>query len=204
MFNILGNKIGMTQIFTTNGNAIPVTIIKVGPCYITQIKSLKKNGYNAIQIGYQNIDHINKPKLGHLKNLNPILLKYLKEYRVDNIEIYKIGQIIDVQIFKEGDYINITGKSIGKGFTGNQKRNNFKRGPMTHGSKNHKQPGSIGQSTTPGRVFPGKKMAGRLGGNYISILNLKIIKIDIKENLLIVSGALPGKSGNLLSLKLRK
>lgn len=204
MFNILGNKIGMTQFFTSNGNAIPVTIIKVGPCYITQLKSLEKNGYNAIQIGYQDINHLNKPNIGHLKNLNFTSLKYLKEYRVEKTEIYKIGQIIDVQIFKAGDFINVTGNCIGKGFTGNLKRNNFKRGPMTHGSKNHKKPGSIGQSTTPGRVFPGKKMAGRLGGNSITMLNLKILKIDIKENLLIVTGSIPGKSGNILSIKLKK
>jgi len=204
--NILGNKIGMTQIFAENGNAIPVTVIKVGPCYITQIKSNNLNGYNAIQIGYENVNKnkLNKPELGHLEKINALPLKYLKEYRVENTQEYKIGQIIDVQYFKEGEYVDISGKSIGKGFAGNQKRNNFKRGPMTHGSKNHREPGSIGQSTTPGRVFPGKRMAGRLGGEQTTILNLKIIKIDQNQNLLIVQGAVPGKPGNLLSIKSTK
>jgi len=204
--NILGNKIGMTQIFAENGNAIPVTVIKVGPCYITQIKSNNLNGYNAIQIGYENVNKnkLNKPELGHLEKINALPLKYLKEYRVENTQEYKIGQIIDVQYFKEGEYVDISGKSIGKGFAGNQKRNNFKRGPMTHGSKNHREPGSIGQSTTPGRVFPGKRMAGRLGGGQTTILNLKIIKIDQNQNLLIVQGAVPGKPGNLLSIKSTK
>ena len=206
MSNILGNKIGMTQIFAENGNAIPVTVIKVGPCYITQIKSNNLNGYNAIQIGYENVNKnkLNKPELGHLEKINALPLKYLKEYRVENTQEYKIGQIIDVQYFKEGEYVDISGKSIGKGFAGNQKRNNFKRGPMTHGSKNHREPGSIGQSTTPGRVFPGKRMAGRLGGEQTTILNLKIIKIDQNQNLLIVQGAVPGKPGNLLSIKSTK
>lgn len=206
MPNILGNKIGMTQIFAENGNAIPVTVIKVGPCHVTQIKSIENNGYNAIQIGYQEVNKnkLNKPERGHLEKINTVSLKYLKEYQVSNIQDFKIGQIIDVETFKEGDYVDVTGKSIGKGFAGNQKRNNFSRGPMTHGSKNHREPGSIGQSTTPGRVFPGKRMAGRLGGGQITISNLKVFKIDAKENLLILQGSVPGKPGNLLSIKSTK
>ena len=206
MSNLLGNKIGMTQIFAENGNAIPVTVIKVGPCYVTQIKSIENNGYNAIQIGYQDVnkEKLTKPELGHLEKLNGLSLKYLKEYKVQNIQNFKVGQIIDVNSFNEGDYVDVTANSIGKGFAGNQKRNNFARGPMTHGSKNHREPGSIGQSTTPGRVFPGKRMAGRLGGGQTTISNLKIFKIDSKENLLIVQGSVPGKPGNLLSIKLTK
>ncbi len=206
MSNILGNKIGMTQIFTENGNAIPVTVIQVGPCYVTQIKSHNLNGYNAIQLGYQNVakNKLNKAEQGHLEKVGALSLKYLKEYKVESTDLYQIGQIIDAQSFKEGEYVDIAGKSIGKGFAGNQKRNNFRRGPMTHGSKNHREPGSIGQSTTPGRVFPGKRMAGRLGGEQTTILNLKIVKIDSKQNLLIVQGAVPGKPGNLLSIKSTK
>ena len=186
LIGILGNKIGMTQIFAENGNAIPVTVIKVGPCYITQIKSVENNKYKAIQIGYQNISKLklNKPELGHLEKNNHLPLKYLKEYRINTTEDFKIGQIIDVNNFQEGQFVDVTGNSIGKGFTGNQKRNNFSRGPMTHGSKNHREPGSIGQSTTPGRVFPGKRMAGRLGGTQVTISKLKIFKIDTQENLL--------------------
>ena len=206
MSNILGNKVGMTQIFTEDGNAIPVTIIKVGPCIVTQIKSISTHGYNAIQIGYfkQPKHKLNKPQLGHLKKLNIEPLKYLKEYKVNPDHNFILGQILDTTNFKEGQFIDITGKSIGKGFTGNQKRNNFSRGPMTHGSKNHREPGSIGQSTTPGRVFPGKRMAGRLGYTQITVSNLKIFKIDQNENLLIVKGSVPGKPGNLLSIKSTK
>jgi large subunit ribosomal protein L3 len=206
MSNILGNKVGMTQIFTEDGNAIPVTVIKVGPCTITQIKSILTHGYNAIQIGYleQPKNKINKPELGHLKKVNAQPLKYLKEYRINNHHNFTLGQILDSNNFKEGQFIDITGKSIGKGFSGNQKRNNFNRGPMTHGSKNHREPGSIGQSTTPGRVFPGKRMAGRLGYTQTTISNLKIFKIDKDENLLIVKGSVPGKPGNLLSIKSTK
>jgi large subunit ribosomal protein L3 len=206
MSNILGNKVGMTQIFTEDGNAIPVTIIKVGPCIVTQIKSVSTHGYNAIQIGYfkQPKHKINKPELGHLKKSSIEPLKYLKEYKVNQDHDYILGQILDTTNFKEGQFIDITGKSIGKGFIGNQKRNNFSRGPMTHGSKNHREPGSIGQSTTPGRVFPGKRMAGRLGYTQITVSNLKIFKIDQNENLLIVKGSVPGKPGNLLSIKSTK
>ena len=206
LIGILGNKIGMTQIFAENGNAIPVTVVKVGPCYITQVKSVENNKYKAIQIGYQNISKLklNKPELGHLEKNNSLSLKYLKEYRINSIESFKIGQIIDVNNFQEGQFVDVTGNSIGKGFTGNQKRNNFSRGPMTHGSKNHREPGSIGQSTTPGRVFPGKRMAGRLGNTQVTISKLKILKLDVNENLLIIKGSIPGKPGNLLSIKATK
>ena len=128
-------------------------------------------------------------------------LKYLKEYPIDNVEDFTLGQIIDVQNFKEGQFVDITGKSIGKGFAGNQKRHHFTRGPMSHGSKNHRAPGSIGQGTTPGRVYPGKKMAGHLGASTVTIKKLKILKVDTKQNLLILKGSVPGKPGNLLSIR---
>lgn len=203
MLGILGNKVGMTQIFTENGDANPVTVIKVGPCTVTQIKSIESHGYNAIQIGYQVVPKrkLNKPELGHLEKVNALPLKYLKEYNVSNTEDFTIGQTIDVGTFTEGQFVDISGKSIGKGFTGNMKRHNYARGPMSHGSKNHREPGSIGQGSTPGRVFPGKKMAGKLGDQQITVSNLKILKIDTKEHLLIVKGAVPGKPGNLLSIR---
>lgn len=206
MLGILGNKVGMTQIFTENGDANPVTVIKVGPCTVTQIKSIATHGYNAIQIGYSQIDKkkLNKPEIGHLKKSTELNLKHLKEYKINNTKDFELGQIINIQNFKEGQYVDITGKSIGKGFSGNQKRHHFARGPMTHGSKNHREPGSIGQGSTPGRVFPGKKMAGRLGNSEVTISNLKILKIDKEENLIIVKGAIPGKPGNLLSIKATK
>ena len=198
---MLGNKIGMTQIFTEDGNANPVTVIKVGPCIVTQIKTMETDGYNSIQIGYQaaNKKELTKPELGHCRKTQP--LRYLKEYKIQNTHDFSLGQIIDVQTFHEGQYIDISGRSIGKGFTGNQKRHNFTRGPMSHGSKNHRQPGSIGQGSTPGRVFPGKKMAGQSGNKTTTIKKLQILKIDKKENLLVVKGSVPGKPGNLLNIK---
>lgn len=201
--NIIGKKVGMSQIFTENGDAIPVTIIKAGPCFITQIKTLETHGYNSIQIGYQELDKkkLNKPEIGHLKKIKNKYLKYLKEYPVITTEEFKLGHVINVLNFKEGEFVDITGKSIGKGFTGNQKRHNFKRGPMSHGSKNHRAPGSIGQGSTPGRVFPGKKMAGRMGGKQITISNLQILNVNYKENILIIKGSIPGKPGNLLIIK---
>ena len=200
---ILGTKLGMTQIFDESGLAIPVTIIKAGPCLITQIKTLDTDGYDAVQIGYSEIQSklLNKPRLGHLKKAGSPPLWYLKEYRVQSSSEELLGATISVNSFNLGDKVSITGKTIGKGFAGTVKRHNFTRGPMTHGSKNHREPGSIGMGTTPGRVYPGKKMAGRLGGKQTTIKNLQIVLINPENNLLVVKGAIPGKLGNLLSIK---
>ena len=199
---LLGNKIGMTQIFDESGNIIPVTILKVGPCVITQIKTKSKDGYNSIQIGYGNVSSktLTQPELGHLQKSNIQPLKYLKEFKVNETDEFKIGQVLNVDSFSPGQLINIRGKSIGKGFSGLQKRYNFARGPMTHGSKNHRAPGSIGMGTTPGRVLPGKKMAGQLGNKITTIKKLKIIQINTEENILVIKGSVPGKPGNLLSI----
>lgn len=199
---LLGNKIGMTQIFDEFGNIIPVTILKVGPCVITQIKTKLKDGYESIQIGYGNVSGktLTQPNLGHLQKSNIQPLKYLKEFNVDDITKFEIGQVLNVDIFSTGQLVNIRGKSIGKGFSGLQKRHNFTRGPMTHGSKNHRQPGSIGMGTTPGRVLPGKKMAGQLGNKITTIKKLKVIQINSEENILVIKGSVPGKPGNLLSI----
>ena len=201
---LLGNKIGMTQIFDKNGNVIPVTILKVGPSIITQIKTKEKDGYNAIQVGYYEVlaKKLNKPKLGHLRKSKIKPLKYLKEFKIKKENKFYIGQTLNVNLFSIGQYINIKGKSIGKGFSGLQKRHNFKQGPLTHGSKNYKRPGSIGMGTTPGRVFPGKKMAGQLGNKILTIKNCKIIQINVNENILIIKGSIPGKPRNLLSIML--
>ena len=192
----------MTQIFDESGNIIPVTILKVGPCIITQIKTKSKDGYNSIQIGYGNVSSktLTQPELGHLQKSNIQPLKYLKEFKVDQTDEFKIGQVLNVDSFSPGQLINIRGKSIGKGFSGLQKRHNFSRGPMTHGSKNHRAPGSIGMGTTPGRVLPGKKMAGQLGNKITTIKKLKVIQINPEENILVIKGSVPGKPGNLLSL----
>nr|AWT39040.1 ribosomal protein L3 [Eunotogramma sp.] len=199
---LLGNKIGMTQIFDESGNIIPVTILKIGPCVVTQIKTILNDGYNAIQIGYGNVPtkSLTQPQLGHLQKSNIQPLKYLKEFRVSQPEEFEVGQILNVESFTAGQLINVTGKSTGKGFSGLQKRHNFTRGPMTHGSKNHRAPGSIGMGTTPGRVLPGKKMAGQLGNKITNIKKLKVVQVNSAENILVVKGAVPGKPGNLLSI----
>ena len=199
---LLGNKIGMTQIFDESGNIIPVTILKVGPCIITQVKTKSKDGYDSIQIGYGNVSNkaLTQPELGHLQKSNIQPLKYLKEFRVNETDKFEIGQILNVESFSPGQLVNIRGKSIGKGFSGLQKRHNFTRGPMTHGSKNHRAPGSIGMGTTPGRVLPGKKMAGQLGNQITTIKKLKVIQINLEENILVIKGSVPGKPGNLLSI----
>jgi large subunit ribosomal protein L3 len=200
---LLGNKIGMTQIFDESGNIIPVTILKVGPCVITQVKTTLKDGYEAIQIGYGNVSSksLTQPELGHLQKSNLQPLKYLKEFHIDTEKgEFEVGQVLNVDSFTPGQLVNIRGKSIGKGFSGLQKRHNFSRGPMTHGSKNHRAPGSIGMGTTPGRVLPGKKMSGQLGNKITTIRKLKVIQANEKENILVIKGSVPGKPGNLVSI----
>jgi len=199
---LLGNKIGMTQIFDESGNIIPVTILKVGPCIITQIKTEMKDGYNAIQVGYSNTSNksLTQPELGHLQKSNIQPLKYLKEFRVDTVDEFEVGQVLNVDLLSVNQLVNIKGKTVGKGFSGLQKRYNFTRGPMTHGSKNHRAPGSIGMGTTPGRVLPGKKMPGQMGNKLTTIKKLKVIQLSSEENILIIKGSVPGKPGNLLSI----
>ena len=198
---LLGNKIGMTQIFDKKGNVIPVTVIKVGPCYITQIKSDDNCGYNALQVGYLEVSArvLTKPELGHLNKVNLPPFRYLKEYKT-NCENYEVGQKFTVEMFKVGQEVNISGFTIGKGNTGNIKEHNFSRGPMAHGSKHHRLQGSLGAGTTPGRVFPGKRMPGRVGNEQRTLLNLEIMDIDVKENLLVIKGSVPGKTGNVVSI----
>ena len=201
---ILGNKIGMTQIFTEKGDRIPVTIIKGGPCFVTQIKSDEKCGYNAVQLGYVEISpnskKLTKPEFGHFNKVFLPPYRYLKEYKIEKNSTYTIGEKIDLTLFKIGDFVNITGFTIGKGFTGNVKRHNFSRGAMTHGSKHHRAQGSLGGGTTLGRVFPGKRMAGQSGMEKRTILGLEILGINQEENLLIIKGSIPGKSGNLVNI----
>jgi large subunit ribosomal protein L3 len=202
---LLGNKIGMTQIFDKKGNIIPVTIIKVGPCYITQIKSEENCGYQAIQVGYlevsSKITKLTKPELGHFKKINLPPFRFLKEYKTTD-KNFQIGHKFTVEIFEIGQSVNVSGLTIGKGNTGNIKEHNFSRGPMTHGSKHHRLQGSLGAGTTPGRVFRGKRMPGRVGNEKRTILGLEIIDIDTQENLLVIKGSIPGKAGNLVSIHL--
>ena len=200
---ILGTKVGMTQIFDEFGFAIPVTVIKAGPCVVTQIKQKEKEGYNAVQIGYaeSSPQKMTKPRLGHLTKSNLPPLRHLKEYRVDSTDSFTISQKIGVDLFQVGQNINVSGTTIGKGFAGTVKRHHFTRGPMTHGSKNHRAPGSIGMGTTPGRVLPGKKMSGQLGNKMTKTRKLKVVQVNSNENILVVKGSVPGKPGNLLSIR---
>nr|QCI06922.1 ribosomal protein L3 [Halydictyon mirabile] len=199
---LMGKKIGMTQIFNDMGQAIPVTLLYIGPCTITNIINNELKTYSKIQIGYEYINpqKLTKSEIGYFHKIKLPCFKYLIEYQNSEQNKLTIGQILSIKNLTIGNYINVSGLSIGKGFSGYQKRHHFSRGPMSHGSKNHRQPGSIGAGTTPGRVFPGKKMSGRMGGNKVTIKNLKIIDIRIQENIIILKGSVPGKIGNLLYL----
>ena len=200
---ILGKKLGMSQLFDEKGNAVPVTLIQAGPCKVTQLKTLSMDGYSAVQIGYgfSREKLLNKPHKGHLAKSGDNLLKYLKEYRVNETSKYELGSSITVKNFEVGQKVDISGKSMGRGFSGYQKRHGFSRGPMSHGSKNHRQPGSTGAGTTPGRIYPGKRMAGRYGGKNITTKGLLVVKVDDEKNLIIVKGSVPGKPGSLLNIK---
>lgn len=199
---ILGTKLGMTQVFDEAGKAIPVTVVQAGPCTVTQVKTAETDGYSAIQVGFGEVTEkaLNKPELGHLKKAEATPLRHLKEYRLENPSEYQLGQTINAAIFSPGQVVDVIGTSIGRGFAGYQKRHNFKRGPMAHGSKNHRLPGSTGAGTTPGRVYPGKRMAGRLGGGQVTVRKLTVVRVDGDRNLLLIQGAIPGKPGALVNI----
>lgn len=199
---ILGTKLGMTQIFDEEGKAVPVTVIEAGPCVVTQIKTNQTDGYTAVQLGYGAVTEkaLTKPQLGHLTKANASPVRHLKEYRVPETGDFELGQTITAEQFEVGQLVDITGTSIGKGFAGNQKRHNFRRGPMAHGSKNHRLPGSIGAGTTPSRVYPGKRMAGHMGSERVTTRKLTVVRIDADKNLLVIKGTVPGKAGALLSV----
>ena len=200
---ILGKKLGMSQLFDDQGRAVPVTLIEAGPCRITQLKSADTDGYAAVQIGFQLIREklINKPSKGHLSKSGDDLLRHLREYRVANSSEFELGASITVDDFQQGQKVDVSGDTMGRGFAGYQKRHGFSRGPMSHGSKNHRLPGSTGAGTTPGRVYPGKRMAGRMGGKKVTTRGLEILKIDNDHNLLVVKGSVPGKPGSLLNIR---
>jgi len=199
---ILGTKLGMTQIFDDEGRAIPVTVVQAGPCTVTQIKTQQTDGYTAIQLGFGEVKPkaLNKPKLGHLNKSGATPVRHLHEYRLDDASAFELGQQLTADYFKPGQVVDVRGTSIGRGFAGYQKRHNFKRGPMAHGSKNHRSPGSIGPGTTPGRVYPGKKMAGQLGNVKVTVRKLTIVRVDADRNLLLIKGTVPGKPGALVSV----
>ena len=200
---ILGKKLGMSQFFDEQGKAVPVTLIEAGPCRITQLKTSETDGYSAVQIGFGETRDklINKPAKGHLAKSGEELLRHLSEYRVDDVSGFELGNQVTVGDFEAGQKVDVSGDSMGRGFAGYQKRHGFSRGPMTHGSTNHREPGSTGAGTTPGRIYPGKRMAGRYGGKKITTRGLTIIKVDSERNLLVVKGSVPGKPGSLLNIR---
>ena len=203
---LFAKKVGMTQIFDESGTILPITILKTGLCKVSQIKTITKDGYDAIQIAYgeEKLENINKSTRGHLKKVGDQGFRSFGEFRVTTPEDFKLGQIINLNTFSVGQKVRVTGKSIGKGFAGNQKRHNFSRGPMTHGSKNHRLPGSIGAGSTPGRVYPGKKMAGQLGGGTVTLKNTEILYINSEDNILVLKGSVPGKKSAVLKIQPKK
>ena len=199
---VIGKKLGMTQVFDENGLAIPVTVIKVEPLTVTQVKTVDTDGYNAIQTGVEPAKekHLTKAEIGHLAKNKLENFRHLQEFRVENPEAYEVGQKIDLSVLENVEKVDVTGKSIGKGFQGTVKRWNFSRGPMGHGSKNHREPGSIGAGTTPGRVIKGKRMAGNMGNERVTITKLTVVKVDNENNLLLVKGSVPGPEGKLVTV----
>ena len=199
---VIGKKLGMTQVFDENGLAIPVTVIKVEPLTVTQVKTVDTDGYNAIQTGVvpAKEKHLTKAEIGHFAKNKLENFRHLQEFRVDNPEAYEVGQKIDLSVLENVAKVDVTGKSVGKGFQGTVKRWNFSRGPMGHGSKNHREPGSIGAGTTPGRVIKGKRMAGNMGNERVTITKLTVVKVDSENNLLLVKGSVPGPEGKLVTV----
>ena len=200
---IIGRKIGMTQIFDEKGNVIPVTVIEAGPCVVAQVKTVEIDGYNAVQLGFGDVKdkHINKPEAGHFAKAKLANKKHLREFRLDSIEGIKVGDEVKADVFEAGEKIDVQGTSKGKGFQGVIKRHGQHRGPMGHGSMYHRRPGSMGSTSTPGRVFKGKKLPGHMGVQKITIQNLEIVKVDMDKNVLLVKGSVPGPKGAILKIK---
>ena len=202
MKGILGRKIGMTQIFTEAGEVVPVTVVEAGPVVVTQVKTIENDGYNAVQVGFVDAKEksLNKPQKGHLAAANT-LKKHLKEFRVDSVEGYTVGQEIKADLFAAGELIDVTGISKGKGFQGPIKRHGQSRGPETHGSRYHRRPGSMGACSFPGRVFKNKKLAGHMGSVKVTVQNLEVVRVDADKNLILVKGAIPGPKGSMVTIK---
>lgn len=206
---MIGKKLGMTQLYDARGAVVPVTVLLAGPCYVTQIKTPEsKDGYAALQLGFDEVrkERMNQPERGHLRKPLEAAkvgggLRTLREFRIEDAAKYELGQKIDAANFKVGDLVDVTGTSIGKGFQGTVKRHHFHRGPMSHGSKNHRLPGSIGAGTTPGRVYKGRKMPGRMGGKRATVRFLEVVRVDVERNVIAVKGAVPGVEESMVLIK---
>ncbi len=193
----------MTQIFDEQGKVIPVTVIEAGPCVVAQVKTIETDGYNAIQLGFGDIKEskINKPEKGHFAKSKLTPKKHLREFRLDSVENINVGDELKADTFATGDQLDIQGTSKGKGFQGVIKRHGQSRGPMGHGSMYHRRPGSMGPTSTPGRVFKGKKLPGHMGSQTITIQNLEVVRVDLDKNVILVKGSVPGAKGAILKLK---
>ncbi len=200
---LIGKKVGMTQIFDEEGKVIPVTAIEVGPCTVTQIKTVEQDGYSAVQLGFGEIKEkkLTRPAKGHFTKSNITPKKYLREFKLDQASELKVGDELKADVFEIGDKVDIQGTSKGKGFQGVIKRHGQSRGPMGHGSMYHRRPGSMGPTSTPGRVFPGKKLPGHMGCLTVTIQNLEVVKVDLDKNVILVKGSVPGAKGSILKIK---
>jgi len=199
---ILGRKIGMTQLMVEDGVVVPITVVKVGPCQILDRRTVEKSGYNAIVLGYGDVApaKLSKPKQGLFAKLNVGSYSLIKEFRTKDMDGYSDKSQITLDIFEKNEKVSVRSKSIGRGFTGTIKRHNFKRGPMSHGSKSHRIPGSIGAGTSPSHVFKGKKMAGHYGDEYVTIRNLQVVGLDAESSCIYLKGAIPGKKNNIVEV----
>jgi large subunit ribosomal protein L3 len=196
---LLGRKVGMTSVFDETGRVVPVTVIQAGPCWVTQVKRQDSDGYDAVQLGFEESRKLNAPARGHLAKAGTPLLRHLREWRVPDASEYQLGQRLDVSIFEAGERVTLVGTSKGKGFQGVVKRHGFSGGPKTHGQSDRwRAPGSIGSGTTPGRVLKGLRMAGRMGHDRVTVKNLLVVRADPERNLLLVRGAVPGPRESLL------
>ena len=200
---LIGKKVGMTQIFDENGVVIPVTVIEAGPCVVAQVKTLENDGYEAVQLGFGEIKekHLNKPEKGHFAKANVAAKKHLREFRLDSIEGIKVGDELKADVFAAGEKVDVQGTSKGKGFQGVIKRHGQHRGPMGHGSMYHRRPGSMGPTSTPGRVFKGKKLPGHMGVETVTIQNLEVVRVDLDKNAILVKGSIPGNKGSIVKIR---
>ncbi len=196
---LIGRKVGMTQIFQDDGTMIPVSVLAIEPNTVTRLRTTERDGYTAVQLGAEPAKKLTKPEAGQLKGLPR--LGTIREFRVDDVDSYEVGQQLGVDLFASGELVDVTGVSKGKGFAGQIKRHHFKRGPKTHGSDHHREPGSIGPGTTPGRVYKGLRMAGHMGDARATVKKLKVVRADAERNILLVKGAVPGARGALLLVR---
>ena len=200
---IIGRKVGMTQIFDETGKVIPVTVLEAGPCVVAQVKSTETDGYNAVQLGFGDVKEskLNNPEKGHFTKSKLALKKHLREFRMDSVEDVKVGDELKADVFAKGDKVDIQGTSKGKGFQGVIRRHHQSRGPMGHGSMYHRRPGSMGSTSTPGRVFKGKNLPGHTGRITVTIQNLEVVAVDLDKNVILVKGSVPGAKGTILKIK---